>query len=232
MASYSALHSRGDPLAANRHTYLYLYPNTSSENSTCENEVADAIKGAFDQLYDNAVIDYYEININYDYPNKDDSTKSDFQTGFYDEFLDNEGDYRDYTGCHVGVANGYDHAGAENANSPGGSAFATAVGADVGTAGSQSRYTNFAVQEPMHSYMRWDLSEVRAMGDGDSHMHEHDLGVIYSGLKHVSPLATLYESTHAQHGDCTDAASWAGTYSNSITNCTIDAVDYTASYET
>ena len=100
------------------------------------------------------------------------------------------------------------------------------------------RYKNLAVQEPLHNMICSEYSIVSDMTEGD----EHDLGEITSSKGPSTPMLTFYErsDTHptrehdrSEKGDCqTENATWDETHTRTVTNCTDDAVYWTAEKET
>lgn len=227
MASYTTLSSGGDSSTSGPEMYVYLYPNESEEDDECEDEIHAAIDDNLSDLLNKGVINYYEIYISYAHPSLDESDISMFRS----QFTDWLGSRLDYKGIHVGVADGFDDANGQDVEgSDCQTGFSTGTHAVVGTSASQDKYTNYAVQEPMHNVIRYDLPKVQDLIHPDgTKMHEHDLGNI-DVYQRVTPLATLYESTHADHGDCATPEDWNGNYRSLITSCTVDAVDYTAQH--
>ena len=194
--------------------FVYWYPNSSAEDDECKNEMTDALKGALSDLLSYGAIDYWEIGINYDHPNLADDSLSEFRNSGDDGesfkgWLKDQG-YWDYYGVHVGVSENFDDTG--------------------GTEGLQGRYTNFAVQEPVHQFINYSEIEGTYLADSGNNQHEHDLGEVTSNF-YLTPMATLYWDTHAQHGYCAEEEDWWGDYTDTITWCTKEAVEWTADDE-
>lgn len=231
----TVLSSGGDPLQSGPKAFTVFYPNSSAEDDECKNEMESALRNALSDLLSHGAIVYWEIGINYDHPDLADGSLDEFRNPGSDgtsfkEWLKNQG-YWGNRGVHIGVSDDFDDAGADSgADSQCGTAFSTSRAAYVGTGGTQGRYTNFAVQEPVHQFINYSVIDGTYLVDSGSHMHEHDLGEITSNF-YLTPMATLYWDTHAQHGHCTTETSWYGDYTNTITQCTKDAVDRTASNE-
>jgi hypothetical protein len=235
MAHDEVLAYGGSAWSDGPHAFVFWYPNTSAEDDECKNEMTDALEEALSDLLSYGAIDYWEIGINYDHPNLADDSLSEFRNSGDDGesfkgWLKGQG-YWDYSGVHVGVSENFDHAGGDSGgDTQCGTAFSTARAGYVGTEGLQGRYTNFAVQEPVHQFINYSQIEGTYLADSGNNQHEHDLGEITSNY-YLTPMATLYWDTHAQHGYCAEQDSWWGDYTNTITRCTKEAVDRTASDE-
>jgi hypothetical protein len=239
--SFELLDSQGDPFGSRGSMYVYLYPNKSwaTDEEKARNEVADALSTFGRQLYNSAVIDYWEINLyeghtdcEYEYGEDDGST---YKTNFYNWIDSNYGSRR---GIHLGVTHHTSFANAESM-SPGDSAFQACTKAFVGTKGDydvteedKQRWMNLAVQEPAHNMIVDDYHDKDA---GD----EHDLGEIKSSGS-STPMLTFYEreDTHPTRdhdrsgkGECSEDGTWDGTHIRTVTTCTEDAIQATAEEE-
>lgn len=247
--SYNNLVTKGTPEVGGRNLDLLLYPNEDDDGDRdrAKNEVRNALETACDQLLNNNAFEYYEINL------YKDETKCDYVEGepkastYFNNFKDyidnNHGSRR---GVHLGVTNHTNYAEGERV-SKGGTAWVANTKALIGTAGGydvnvddKERYKNLAVQEPLHNMISSEYSIVSDMTEGD----EHDLGKITTSSKKrpSTPMLTFYErsDTHPNRendrsgkGDCkTQNATWDGTHTRTLTNCTEDAVYWTSQKET
>lgn len=245
--SYTVREARGDPISSNCQLYIWLYANKSDDEPEVD-DIVPYLKETLNQVYDNTIVDRYEINV---YDGNPDITETSqiYDGGFKEDWrtwLSNHS-FTDYKGVHVCVTDAYDMATAEyvetsdfDSTTPNGrTAFTTKTDATVGTAsGNRERYCNFACQEPMHNVIRADLDYVNDMFDSNSISHEHDLGHV-TGNGAVTPLATLYagddprlDADHASHGECSTPYSYGDKYHNILTDCSIDAINETAQVET
>lgn len=177
-----------------------------------------------------------------------------------DGWLPNSGYYPDYLGCHVGVTDSFDMASGPrhswyinrrgfDPDKRNNSAFSRALWMFIGTAAigdstqPDDRVDSFAIQEPLHTFISHEISVDNNLVDGtyDEHWHEHDLGKVWSSSDphptgSTSAMATLWADDgmddHAYHGPCASSTSYDGSYDQSLTSCTIDAVRYTAAEAT
>jgi len=224
MGNYQVLNSRGDPISADRHMIVYLYPNAYHLDNEAENATNAAITSLGDQLYNNGIIGYYEININYDHPYLEADDRHTFLDNF-NTWYQNQG-YDDYKGAHVGLENDFVGGKAFLSNSSGGTIFTNSWPAVFGTYGVKEEWQNTAMHEVMHTMIREDLSSVADMIVEE----DHDLGIVYSDGS-VSPLATGYAEEHAHQGTCSPSNAYAGYYKKSLSECSKDAIEYTAQEE-
>lgn len=223
MSTYTTLASRGDPLSTNRRMSVFLYPNRSGTDNECENAITNGLTHAFDLLYDYGAIGYYEIAINYDHPGLPDDDKVTFKSEF-------AGWYEDQgytaTGAHMGVSGNFIGGRADAADCSGCTSWVTHRDCVTGVGGAKEEFKNTAIQEVLHTYIRYDLDSVSSMCEED----EHDLGTIYwDGA--ISPMATGYALSAPRQGDCKSQTEWT-VYSTKLSSCTKKAVDYTGNTET
>jgi hypothetical protein len=224
---------RGNESTADEPMYIHLYPNGTAFDSECENSISTRMKNICDELFDFNSIDYYKIIVRYDHPNLDSSSLDTYWNEFNDWY--EAQNYDDEIGAHVGVTGNFDSGYADEAWYSGNSSFTQGDAAVLGTNSSKERFSNVAIQETLHTFIRGDLQGVQELiRDGPPEDgHEHDLGHVYSsGFHPVSPMATGYEGGHSTHGTCDKAPGWGNTYKASLTNCTKDAVGHTADKET
>lgn len=244
MSDFTTLETRGTPEVGEEILAVYLYPNESGDRYEAEYPVRNAVKHMCDEVYNNTVVQYYEINL-YDYESSVNEVEGedDGSTYFnnFKSWLNNQG-YYDYRGIHMGVTDSTNFANAEYVGK-GETSWVSGTAAFVGTAGGYSvtsndkaRWKNLAVQEPIHNMVCSEYSYVSNMMSGD----EHDLGKINSSGQ-STPMLTFYErsDTHPnrQHdrsgkGDCGPDNTWAETHTLDLTSCSIDAIDYTSYNET
>lgn len=250
---YKLLAQQGDQVPSNDQiATVYVYPNVSGveewiEQNGTNQEVANSLDSGLYDLYWSNAIEYYEVyEYTGGYPELPDSTRSEYKTAFEDWLKNTLSDdyYPNRDGCHFGVTNGFDDAGGgfqgEQASD---TAFVTSNWMVLGTGSrNTSRIKSFAIQEPLHCFISHDVAVNNNLARSGCSCHEHDLGQIASGGA-VTPMATTWtacsernldgsEDYHASHGSglangCDTGNSCAGTYTQDLTSCTIDAVDYT-----
>lgn len=226
MVSYTVLKSGGDPIGTDRHMSIYLYPDTYSEDSVCENGIASALDNACSEFLRWNVIGYYEIAINYDHPSKQDENSSTL--GYYNDFkawIQDNGNYLDYKGSHIGINDKYGSGQAQGGDGPSSNSFVTSQIAVMGTNAPTGHYENGAIMEALHNFINENNDRINDELIEDD---EHDLGTVHSG-GNVTPLTTSYvgPGDHSQHGYCDKPYSQDG-YTHVPTECTVNAIDYTA----
>jgi len=237
--------------------WLYPNQTGSNGNDdyVARNAVNDGMSRAFSRLLNYGAIDGYQIKV-YKYSTGINISGSDTwerENSYFDPFdnwliSDNphNQNLKGRKGVHIGVTNEIDFASIESFSFPDETAFDEGVTGYVGTKGSEGKYMNFAAQEPLHGFIYPENStvfEYTLVDEEERWMHDHDLGQIYASRYSegpVSPMATLYEGSddhpndvemHAYHDDddgCAENNYWDGTYSQTPTHCTIDAVATTA----
>lgn len=230
-----------------RRMHVYLYPNTSSEKSYCEagTTITSPIYDSADTLYANNSISYYSIErFKVDenkYPSVDTSSRDNILTQFEDFLKNNNGtgsDLKAYRGAHVlvhGDSCSTDTAGGELHDycSKGGSSFSRGTMAWTGLCSDTGLRKNSSIQETLHQFIRTGQSDVKSLlgdGDGDDRItpaDEHTLGVIDS-FGDVTPLLTYHSTEFSEAGSCRRDTDLPTGYAQYLTNCTIDAVNYTA----
>lgn len=222
---------------------IYLYRNRTGVDEWVYNgskqEVANAIDNGFGSLLSQGAIDYYEVYLyegSQDYPGLSDSTRKEYKGAFSDWLNNTLSDdyYPSLTGCHFGVTNGFDDAGGQaTGTSPSSTAFLQSNWMVLGTGSNNtSRIKSFSIQEPMHTFLSYDVAVEYGYTKSRSTTHEHDTGSIYSDGS-VSPMLTTWtncgkRSDHSGHESCSPDNTCSGAYSQSLTNCTVQAVTFTA----
>lgn len=136
-------------------------------------------------------------------------------------------------GCSTSLASA--EGGTDNCYS-GGCAWSRGVMAWTSTGCGSGLTRNSAIQEPLHQFIRAYQSGVQgemcdADGDGEkSYYEEHTLGKLTDddgdGNNETTPMLTYHENEH--EGCCGPVTTWDGEYTQTLTSCTVDAVDYTA----
>ncbi len=94
---------------------------------------------------------------------------------------------------------------------------------------------NSAIQEPLHQFILALQKDVKPMlgdDDGDSEdgldfFDEHSLGIV-NGSGEVSPMLTYHDSEFFNAGSCKSDQDLASAYTQSLTNCTKNAVEFIA----
>lgn len=255
---YDLLISEGDQ-GGTRTVNIWLYPNRPNDFSTGEGAITDALDTAYSQLLSENVIDYFQVKI-YEAPTGFSVSgetvldKIEDYAAKYWSWIEGGNkfgiDFTESRGIHMGICNEFDFGSVDNGCifSNNDDNIKNGLPAYVGTAGPEQKYRNFAAQESLHGLIKGDHPQVLNYTNGE-HQHEHDLGMKY-GYKDpgwggpVSPLATLYEGSgqhpsggqdiHAHHDGggpgCATESYWNGGYTRDLTECTIEAVDYTAEY--
>lgn len=250
MAGYTYITSKGDSDGTSM--WLFLYPFRDRDNSELKDEIADAVINMCEQFYDRDEVDHYGI-LRYTGAVVDDNNydKDYFNFNTFTDWID---DHQPYIGCHMAVTDETNFASATGIGI-GESAWTAQAHAYVGTKGGyevgnsdEGRYTNLAIQEPLHEWVVPDYKYVDDMVDGDlpdDHRAEHELGQIYalSGTGPSSPMITFYEHGDAhptsdrdcsRKGDCKMSdysKGWSGAHSQYITSCTLKAAEYSAAQE-
>ena len=223
---------RGDRSSADQPMYITLYPNSSNEDSVCENEIGNGLTTALDQLYEANATDYYQLDIRFDHPQKTDTAGVGYFHTKFREFWE-EQYYNTEIGHHIAVS--HEISGGESRSGNGGdqSAFVKSLTAVAGTEkldsedrADKSFYKNVAIHEALHGFIDYENSDVDDMTKDGGKEHEHDLGHVW-GDHSSSPMITAYEGIHTSHGTCDDAPGHWGFYSTDLTNCTKDAVGST-----
>lgn len=238
---YSLLASGGDTSEA-AGAVVYFYPNETSVDEWVydgqNQEAVTALDGAMSTLLSENAIDYYEI-YRYEgphaYPDLPDGSRSTYKDEFEPYLEDTIDDdyYPGLNGVHFGVADGFDDAG-------GGATGTTATDTGffeahwmvLGTeSGNTSRIESFSIQEPLHSFISYDVAVDYGYAEPGSTAHEHDPGKIDSSGS-VTPMLTTWtncgvRSDHSDHASCDPDNSCDGTYSQTLTYCTVNAVKVT-----
>lgn len=246
MSDYTVLESRGTPEVGGENLSVFLYPNKSGDRYEAEWPVRNAVKDACDEIYENTSVQYYEISL-YNSESEVNEVEGEDDGGTYfsnfKSWLSAQG-YYDYNGVHLGVTDSTNFANAEHV-AKGETAWVNGTAAFVGTAGGydvdvydKNRWENLAIQEPVHNIVCSEYDSVSDMTEGD----EHDLGKIDSNGD-STPMLTFYErsDTHPDlnsdpdrsgKGECGPDNNWGESHTRDLTNCTLDAIGYTATTET
>lgn len=222
MVSYSTIRSGSNSSNSSDETLtVHLYPNTSSDDSQCENTLADALDVLGQQALDNDSAYRYEVKISYDHPNLDTSSKD----AFWNDWRGYSNGRDSYAGSHVAVNSKNIGGRAQSPRNPG--AWNGSFDAICGFADPVEHYKNTIIQEVLHSFIDQSLSSVESRYS-DS---EHDLGTVYSGAVGdgpTSPMCTSYEDTHGRHGSCATDAPWNWTYTTALTDCSLNSLKDTS----
>lgn len=237
--TWKTLVSRGDPVKANRHYTIYLYPNKYSDIDTCEGPVLTGgdnsdnggLEHLCSQLYSGNVVDYYEI-VRYTDSKPQCSTDSyaDFKSEFSPWVRDR---YGDYAGTHLGISTEITGGRADSSNHP--SHCSAFIHCKTGVAGAgysnDNRTAQVAVHESLHTITNRGLDDVDEMIDNDS---DHDLGHLFM-IGHEkgagSPLLGGYGSEHWAHGDCDAGIATKEEYWTRMNSCEETATDVTADHD-
>jgi hypothetical protein len=234
---------------------VFLYPNTQTvrddwvRNGGTNEPVADELDDGLGTLLSWNAIEYYEVyEYTREYPGLQDDTRSEYKDNFR-PWLDNsvpDSYYPDMSGCHYGIASGFDDAGGyyQGGTSASYTGFVTSNEMVLGTGSSYTdKIRSFAIQEALHSFISYDVAVNYGYAKSDRNSHEHDMGVI-DDYGYVTPMATTWTACsdydraenstdyHASHGSelsngCDTGNTCSGGYVQDLTNCTIKSVDYT-----
>lgn len=247
---YTYIDSAGDSDGTSM--WLFLYPFRDGDNTELENEIADATINMCGEFLERDEVDHYGILRYTETVIGDDNYGLDYFN--FNSFSDWIDDHQPYLGCHMAVTDETNMASATIVGIDE-SAWVAQAHAYVGTDGGyqvgnsdQARYSNLAIQEPLHEWIVPDYDYVDNMVDGDlpdDHRAEHELGRIYSlsDPGPSSPMITFYEHGNAhptsdrdcsRKGDCKMgeyAKGWSGNHSQTMTSCTLKAAEYSAGQE-
>lgn len=253
MPHYSKQYERGDECADNRRAYVRLYANTPNEDTYTYSgsAVTTALENAMDQLYDWNAVSYYRIDRfdadesgqPYEHPciTEGSDISAEFESFLTTGSENGTGDNlkQDYIGSHAlvhGFGCSVDTASGEPGDqcSTDGSAFRRGVMAWTGAtcSGDLALASASAIQEVVHQFIKAYQSDVHDMlGDGDDDgdvdkFDEHTLGRI-EGDGRVTPLLAYHADEFTSAGDCKDQSSTPSGYTETLTQCTKDAVKAT-----
>lgn len=237
---------------------LYPNTSNELSDTKSGSAVTTTLRDGLEELLSAGSINYYEIqrftaaDDHHKYPKlqSDDNISSEFEDyllGTTDEFsskkwcTDNQCDsIKGAIGAHTLIHNfgcSTTYASAEaGADNCGESAFSRGLMAWAPTPSACSdtgKGKNAVLQEPLHQFIRADDSDVQSlMCDTDSRaaMDEHSLGEIDDASEAATPLITFHESEYKDCGTCKSPnTKWDKSYTQTLTQCTKDAVYYTAS---
>lgn len=225
--------STGGDTSSARKLNIWQYPNTSSAEDECENGVLTALEDMCDQLVNFWSIDGYAINMATDYPYAD-TSDPDTAHSTFEDYLDGR---NPPVGVHLLVATDLTGGEADAGNGTGNTSFSTWRTGVMGTKDRpQEWWQNGMIQESLHPTIDSNLSNVYEMGDHGPNSNngntEHDFGKVFDEIgQPLSPMATGYLEEHAGHGTCARYAERMG-FTRTMTDCTKQAVSYTANNET
>lgn len=224
--SYEKLASGGD-YNGEQYSYfdVYIYPNTSGDESDARNDVGDAIIDFAQTLVDGDEVSFYNIYLSNNYPKIGKSNKGNYLSDF-DSWLENNNYYDTNEGSHLAITDNFG-TGRAYMGSSGDTAFTTGKAGVMGTQNAASFYKNGAIQEVCHNYF------IESELDAYIHDDDHDLGTITDGDEVVTPMATSYTgpSSHSQHGLCGNNYWFAQGRTTDPTSCTTSAIDTIANLE-
>ena len=204
---------------------FYLYPNTSYIDPLVkkDSKPVNALESLCNQLIDAGAVSTYNIKKSLEHPDiQPYNDASDANSEFKD--YDGPNNKTDIVGCHMLLyvidtkrANGSAQVGVGS-----GGAFYNSVSCTTALSNitENPREKNLVIHEACHTLIDSD-------GYGGN---EHELGTIYSGFfgdGPSSPMAGGYENAEARNGSCSSDAPWNGTNDETLTNCTINAIDTT-----
>lgn len=185
---------------------VYLYPDSSDEDNECRNAIFYALQGEYGKLLDHDAVSGYEIYINFTHP----QLPYDNVHDYFDAFANWRQNYHQETGVHMGVKDSFHRGKANTAEDGQTSAWLEARDAVVGLSLGKELFKNVAIQESLHPFI---TSGYYSGADDD-----HELGMKTSSGA-VTPMATGYEDTAAETGDCWGTYFHTG-YTENITICT------------
>lgn len=240
--SYTIQDSGGSPLGLHQ-LKVFVYADDNDDEDLCEDVVIPGLIDAFEQAYNSSSqIDYWEVSYATENPSEWVPSVEDK----YDALIDFRDELRAQesvpTGCHLlvesdasggGLADGGDLCHSEDTDGDGQGDQPESSGwfdwspAVMDGTGSDDNLKNTAIQEVFHNFIDNCLSGVDDMlYDGN----EHELGQVYSNWWNdtVSPMMSGYVNGHQEHGDCQSGAWWDNDYTQTLTGCTKDALDETA----
>lgn len=220
-----------------------VVPNTGQLDTTVQDTIAEAIAYAYYPVYENSTNQDNkwapdELNVRYwedssgEYPNiLCDDSQVDILVEF-ESWLKNHSVSNSDVGAYLLVQDcGNNQA---DPGSGGYSAFNSLKRAVCSVSSSTARTKNQAVHEVSHTFIDDDLEEVQNMlGSTTLDEPEHALGWIYpyswyvDGGKH-SPMMGRYGCEAAARGDCSSSTCDTGEFTENITECTANAIGYTA----
>lgn len=200
---------------------VYLYPNTSFEDTICEEDITDALSNLGGQLLGNESCESYSIYISYEHP--DFPSESLTLSELFDDWRAYSGpnDRDTVQGAHLLVVSQDIGGYAQSPDGPG--AWNDSYDAVVGFSGFDKQfYRNAVVHEVCHTYIDESLSEVADMLGGNN---EHALGDV-DASGDATPMATSYPNLQ-ESGTCQSSASQSG-YTRDLNSCEMDALDATS----
>lgn len=225
---------------------VYLYPNEPRDVDPCDvgGYVSDAIGRGFDQLAGDAIGSYYAYMCTPgEFPGFDGK-----ETGYSvlgREFVDWLGDESPYwpaqPGCHMLVAEEYRDSGGPHgtdydrpidADSLDDCAFNEAHAMVLGLRDPErrrARHQNFAVQEPLHTFLPEEYLAAETDLLHPESPDEHQLGSLTDDGEatpmitgHAGPDDWYYDVSG--RGTCGSDGRWSGGHSPTLTPCTREAV--------
>lgn len=200
------------------HLRMFVYPDTKYERWEAHNTVKDALSYFGDQLHAGDAITKWSL-YSYDYyPRIEEDNAYDYRLEFRDWVP------RDLVGVHLALCDNFANGIADGGDAPGWTGFSRRTHAVAGVSTSASRYMNTAIQETAHPVINNDLDIVESMLTHND--DEHELGKIYWD-DDASPMTSGYGTDTSKYGTCDSGEPYNGE-SHNITNCTNEAVKYTA----
>lgn len=228
MVSYTLQTSRGDPIDAENRMSIYQYPNRYYDEDRIDGSMLTALESACDQLYNNGVVGYYEISKADEYPQLGSESSTSGCDGYglldkFEEWLEPE---NPPVGSHLLVTD-YISYGCGNYGNGGSTPFNGNWQACVmGTEMPKEFWKNGGIHEVHHNFL-----DTGVISDSYIDDSQHDLGKLYcDGINDTSPMCTSYEDEHGDHGSCSDNCGFDQAYNTTLTNCTVDGMNQTATY--
>lgn len=229
---------------------IILYPKDSGEDTVCTNggNIASAINDGFSQLTESNDLEKYKI-MKYNtsnYPGSDVYSDGDSTPTVTDKFTtwlkDNSPYYPESAtdgkvGCHMLILSELADAGGTGTYQQSDVAFQNAVPMVCGRNHNElpsGEIYNYAIQEPLHSFVAedWLHNNTSLLDPNDP--DEHQLGMVF-GDGSVTPFLTGHcgpndtqSDDDTGEGECSTGYSFSGTYTKTLTSCTKDAMRKTA----
>lgn len=239
--------------------YIRLYPNYGGQYGNCSSGsyITSTLTSAMNQLLNWDSIGYYQLSrfnvSDYNYPEVDASSGWSTIANEFEDFLKNSngtGDnLKNAIGAHTLIHGGgcshndgtasYEDMESNDLDCSSYSSFTVGRMAWSGVCSDIGLREASAVQEPLHTFIRWHHPSVKSMlGDHDENddiwrYDEHSLGKVnYDG--YITPMLTYHQGDWSDNAssyksDCQDDTSLIYGYTANLTSCTKRAVDYITS---
>jgi hypothetical protein len=203
---------------------IYVYPNKSKHDSYAET-AQSALSGFGDELLSNGICDDVSVTLrDGEHPSLDTFLG---KWKMLDKWQNYDGSMNKSSepGAHL-LVGGADWGGKAETRS-GNSDFGWQESGDaiIGwDESSEAHYKNLAIHEVGHIIIDEGISDVSQMIEED----EHDLGTHTIAFYEATPMCTSYTDA-AKQGQCSTLApeNYEGDYTTDLSDCTIDALDYT-----